>query len=640
MFSPKLIVGNLVSPKGWPFCLNRNAVVINLLEIESTLLRNRDFYLFLKINERTKSCLLHLSYKLHDRIVTRQISKYDSIMSVLDLASYPVRSMEESQDYAVEDLCNVDLVNDLCSLITSVDHAIERVALDDLAFPCISCQQCILQSTDEDNAKCECGPSRNDNRTKIDISQSHESIPHIDSDEESIPDNDKSVMGARKLDDFKSPTSISEIPENLLMSGIHFPGIHDTSGRSVIVYDAATVAKSCLDPADIGKVILYYVSLPVRPERTKHGVTLLVLSGLPGDSTYDHLDRALLFLESKVHIASLLVWRKISSGPRVTEAHRQRLQRSNSNVLPNSKIEYHVLDDIDGLRHFLDEEQTPAECGGPTSHDQLEWVEFYKEYEPFLSQCHSCGRSLVTTLSDIRDVTASHDPDDVTTNRRSLVASHRAINRVLSDAALCKLRRDGHRTLTQLEERAHWLPYSEDVKICVERADRLFAEVERGAKRLEQLCQKRKEKIREQQRLKALHTETTEVLSWLKSKGATTLKRHASLASTLPALKAQEQDFEKFYFISMPPLIRVIRIRMDDLNCKLLSVKIYDRDSGLDSYSRVSSSSLDCSSSSSLSCRVRRLRDNVRVTRRRSAMLRASSVPVIRVMAPYIYGTL
>lgn len=48
-------------------------------------------------------------------------------------------------------------------------------------------------------------------------------------------------------------------------------------------------------------------------------------------------------------------------------------------------------------------------------------------------------------------------------------------------------------------------------RICVERADRLFAEVERGAKRLEQLCQKRKEKIKEQQRIKALHTETTEV---------------------------------------------------------------------------------------------------------------------------------
>lgn len=183
-----------MSPRGWPFCLNQNAVVINLLEIESTLLRNRDFYLFLKVNESTKSCLLHLSYKLDDRIVTRQINKYDSIMSVLDLASAPSQPMER-QDYAVEDLCNVDLVNDLCNLITSVDHAIERVAIDDLVFPCPSCQQCILQSIDEDYAKCECGSSKHQQKKSNPISQSHESIPHIDSDEESIPDTDKSVQG-------------------------------------------------------------------------------------------------------------------------------------------------------------------------------------------------------------------------------------------------------------------------------------------------------------------------------------------------------------------------------------------------------------------------------------------------------------
>lgn len=47
-----------------------------------------------------------------------------------------------------------------------------------------------------------------------------------------------------------------------------------------------------------------------------------------------------------------------------------------------SSFQYQVLDDIDSLRHFLDEEQTPAECGGPTSHDQLEWVEFYKVRMP------------------------------------------------------------------------------------------------------------------------------------------------------------------------------------------------------------------------------------------------------------------
>jgi hypothetical protein len=41
------------------------------------------------------------------------------------------------------------------------------------------------------------------------------------------------------------------------------------------------------------------------------------------------------------------------------------------------------------------------------------------------------------------------------------------------------------------------------------------------------------------------------VLSWLCKKGEETLKRHADIATNLPAIKEQEQDFEKFYFISM-----------------------------------------------------------------------------------------
>ncbi|KAJ9600440.1 hypothetical protein L9F63_009210, partial [Diploptera punctata] len=42
-----------------------------------------------------------------------------------------------------------------------------------------------------------------------------------------------------------------------------------------------------------------------------------------------------------------------------------------------------------------------------------------------------------------------------------------------------------------------------------------------------------------------------DVLSWLCKKGEETLKRHTDLATNLSAIKEQEQDFEKFYFISM-----------------------------------------------------------------------------------------
>lgn len=50
-----------------------------------------------------------------------------------------------------------------------------------------------------------------------------------------------------------------------------------------------------------------------------------------------------------------------------------------------------------------------------------------------------------------------------------------------------------------------------DSSISVERSERLFTEVERSAKRLEQLADKRKEKLKELLRIKALEDETNQV---------------------------------------------------------------------------------------------------------------------------------
>lgn len=49
--------------------------------------------------------------------------------------------------------------------------------------------------------------------------------------------------------------------------------------------------------------------------------------------------------------------------------------------------------------------------------------------------------------------------------------------------------------------------------ISVERSERLFTEVERSAKRLEQLAEKRNEKLEELLRIKALEEETNQVSS-------------------------------------------------------------------------------------------------------------------------------
>ncbi|GIY54157.1 uncharacterized protein CDAR_446161 [Caerostris darwini] len=42
-----------------------------------------------------------------------------------------------------------------------------------------------------------------------------------------------------------------------------------------------------------------------------------------------------------------------------------------------------------------------------------------------------------------------------------------------------------------------------------------------------------------------------QVLSWLCRKGNESLQRHQAIADSLGAIKQQEEEFEKFYFLAM-----------------------------------------------------------------------------------------
>lgn len=74
-----------------------------------------------------------------------------------------------------------------------------------------------------------------------------------------------------------------------------------------------------------------------------------------------------------------------------------------------------------------------------------------------------------------------------------------------------KLRKDGHTTLTSLEERTQWLSGSKDVKMAAAFAAESFSSVNRVAKRLEQLAQERRERVKELARLRSLQDEVEEV---------------------------------------------------------------------------------------------------------------------------------
>lgn len=87
-----------------------------------------------------------------------------------------------------------------------------------------------------------------------------------------------------------------------------------------------------------------------------------------------------------------------------------------------------------------------------------EHITVVQELEPLLMTCQACGRQLVYVMSEVRGAAEG------TLSRRQLSSQQRALNRLLHDPELQRLRRDGPTCLAALEDRAQWLPDSEDVR--------------------------------------------------------------------------------------------------------------------------------------------------------------------------------
>lgn len=118
------------------------------------------------------------------------------------IISTDMSSLTEIEMVSFNDLDGEDLPEMLQNLLVSVEHAIERVPLDELAFPCPQCHQYlpVSEETESVSCVCVCSCSLPDNvvmkkDTSIQTSPMFEfagGIPHIDSDEDDEKDSCRS----------------------------------------------------------------------------------------------------------------------------------------------------------------------------------------------------------------------------------------------------------------------------------------------------------------------------------------------------------------------------------------------------------------------------------------------------------------
>ncbi|VEN61900.1 unnamed protein product [Callosobruchus maculatus] len=275
------------SPLGWPLCIGRAGIVVHLCPLDQALIRYRDCYLCLQPSSASEGLEVALVWRQYHQVHSSTIAKFKDHRNLDDIMCSGLRSVTDLEITSYDDYDGQALPEMLQNLLVSVEHAIKRVPLDDLVFPCPQCLQYLpLDRSDEDPSSCACqcscrmpdSPvSKKD--TSIQTSPMFEyvgSIPHIDSDEDDEKDSVKSGAYSNDLNltirratrtsskkmEIARPKAIRELPDKLLMSGINLPGTTDTEGRPIILCYAECIARAGLNKYEIAKLLLYYSSIP------------------------------------------------------------------------------------------------------------------------------------------------------------------------------------------------------------------------------------------------------------------------------------------------------------------------------------------------------------------------------------------
>ncbi|KAK1121414.1 hypothetical protein K0M31_010216 [Melipona bicolor] len=185
----------------------------------------------------------------------------------------------------------------------------------------------------------------------------------------------------------------------------------------------------------------------------------------------------MVVLQGRVNVSEALILRNFVA------------EESTDFQLPLSRIKTSVVDE-NALRERIPRREQ--------SHDQAQWIAFYKDYDGLMTEWQAAGRRLALEMSELKECS-------------SVSGTLTPLGRLLTDPTLRRTSRDAEVAIGSLEERAAPLLHLEHVRLSVKRARRLVEEVSNAATRLESSFESRRATIRNLAVLRSIEDQAHEV---------------------------------------------------------------------------------------------------------------------------------
>ncbi|XP_066417537.1 uncharacterized protein KIAA1755 homolog [Molothrus aeneus] len=336
----------------------------------------------------------------------------------------------------------------------------------------------------------------------------------------------------------REPPAWQDLHAGLLRSGIIcLPGSSDRLGRALLLVTTSGSAwrAAWCSAAELARLILCLCSLPrqevkngERREAKDAGLTVVVDARKqpPAPVLFSALRSVQSVSPGCIHSMLLLAEKELVS-------HREKL----------SGVQVETLTSLKALGRHVDSSQLPPELDGAFPYCHGEWVQFFQKLQPFTASLRRASELLQHCIQELQNTNALAGTQDAAAGIRR---HQELMQKVLSDAQLVRVQREGGFLLARLRREAARLCASDHIRTGMELAEGLYSQLEEELHNLVSQSNSCLERLQFLRKVRELETQFGKLGSWLDGEAAARLQEMGTEDWSPDSCQGSTEHFKEF----------------------------------------------------------------------------------------------
>ncbi|XP_030913904.1 uncharacterized protein KIAA1755 homolog isoform X2 [Geospiza fortis] len=335
----------------------------------------------------------------------------------------------------------------------------------------------------------------------------------------------------------REPPAWQDLHAGLLRSGIIcLPGSSDRLGRALLLVTTSGSAwrAAWCSAAELARLILCLGSLPrqevkngERREAKDAGLTVVVDARKqpPAPVLFSALRSVQSVSPGCIHSMLLLAEKELVS--------REKL----------SGVQVETLTSLKALGRHVDSSQLPPELDGAFPYCHGEWVQFFQKLQPFTASLRRASELLQRCIQELRNTNALAGTQDAAAGIRR---HQELMQKVLSDAQLARVQREGGFLLARLRREAARLCASDHIRTGMELAEGLYSQLEEELHSLVSQSNSCLARLQFLRKVRELETQFSKLGSWLDGEAAARLQEMGTEDWSPDSCQGSAEHFKEF----------------------------------------------------------------------------------------------